>query len=150
MEKGFFARFTGLFRTPSTWTLSARLAATFFEHSMANNCWSSRAPVLLLRLLSWYRQRHLLNISSAPHPPQPPHRARTLKAPLSLRVPVPLFALAADIMCDVGRVGAAKRHRDRQLRAFPPTRTVDGANGAGDGPPPQRSTLEVKSGGRAE
>ena len=28
--KGFFARFTGLFRTPSTWTSSARLAATFF------------------------------------------------------------------------------------------------------------------------
>ena len=30
VEKGFFARFTGLFRTPSTWTSSARLAATFF------------------------------------------------------------------------------------------------------------------------
>ena len=58
---------------------------------------------------------------------------------LSLRVPVPLFALAADVMCDV--VGAAKRRRDRQLRAF--HRTVDG-------PPLQRSTPEVKSGGRAE
>ena len=46
VEKGFFARFTGLFRTPSTWTSSARLAATFFEPSMANSCWSSRAPVL--------------------------------------------------------------------------------------------------------
>ena len=44
--KGFFARFTGFFRTPSTWTSSARLAATFFEPSMANSCWSSRAPVL--------------------------------------------------------------------------------------------------------
>ena len=36
----------GVFRTPSTWTSSARLAATFFEPSMANSCWSSRAPVL--------------------------------------------------------------------------------------------------------
>ena len=47
--KGFFARFTGLFRTPSTWDVecpSARLAATFLELPMANSCWSSRAPVL--------------------------------------------------------------------------------------------------------
>ena len=47
-------------------------------------------------------------------------RARTLKAPLSLRVLVPLSAPAADIMSDVGRFGAAKRRRDRQLRAFHP------------------------------
>ena len=33
---------------------------------------------------------------------------------------------------------------------LPPTRTVDGANGAGDGPPPQLSTSAVKSGGRAK
>ena len=37
-------RFYGIFRTPSFWTLSAWLAAPFFEPSMANSCWSSRAP----------------------------------------------------------------------------------------------------------
>ena len=35
-----------------------------------------------------------------------------------VRVLVPLSAPAADIMCDVGRVGAAKRRRERQLRSF--------------------------------
>ena len=34
--------------------------------------------------------------------------------------------------------------------SIPSTRTVDGASGAGDGPPPQLSTSEGKSGGRAE
>ena len=63
-------------------------------------------------------------------------RALTLKALLSLRVPVFMFALAAGIMCDVGRDAAAKRRRDRQPPSIPTTRTVDGANGAGDGPPP--------------
>ena len=37
-------RFYCIFRTPSAWTLSAQLAATFFEPSMANSCWPSRAP----------------------------------------------------------------------------------------------------------
>ena len=35
----FFGRFYGLFRTPSGWMLSARLAATLFKPSMANSCW---------------------------------------------------------------------------------------------------------------
>ena len=49
-------------------------------------------------------------------------------------------------MSDVGRVGAEKRRRDRQLRTFHRHEQFVGANGAGDGPPPQRSTPEVKSG----
>ena len=38
-----FRRFYAIFRTPSIWTMSARLTATFFEPSMANSCWSSKA-----------------------------------------------------------------------------------------------------------
>ena len=38
-----FSPFLRNFRTPSGWTSSAQLAATFFEPSMANSCWSSSA-----------------------------------------------------------------------------------------------------------
>ena len=48
--KEFFARFTGIFRTPSTWMSSARFATIFFEPSMANSC--RRGFLLQLRLLS--------------------------------------------------------------------------------------------------
>ena len=85
----------------------------------------------------WHASALLLPLRLLPPPlPSPPTTITTLKALLSLRVPVLLSAPAADIMCDVGRVGAAKRRRDRQLRAF-----------HGHDPPPQRSTSEVKSGG---
>ena len=86
-----------------------------------------------------YRQRHVRYIIVR----TTTTRARTLKAPLSLCMPVPLFAPAAGIMCDVGRVGAAKRRRDRQLRAFHRHEQLTVRIEL-------RSTSEVKSGGRAE
>ena len=52
----------------------------------------------------------------SPPPPPPEHEGQTVEHPCRyLRF---VLSLAADIMCDVGRAGAAMRRRQRHLRAF--------------------------------
>ena len=86
-----------------------------------------------------YRQRHVIYTASGPPPPPPPgHEGQDPNTSVVDLAFCPSLWRSAMSMMAERVMGAAQRRRERLAPSIPPARTVDGANGAGDGPPPQR------------